>query len=92
MVRIKTALTHLAQESSDVRAVLAPMLRQADKWKKLPNGWTQDSVDKFWSSLTGENKHKVTECIKKMDGKVTDPGASDGAVSSASFTTFARPR
>lgn len=75
MFRIRTALTHIAQESADLRPVLVPMLRQADKWKKLPNGWTQDSVDKFWSSLTGENKHKVTECIKKMDDKVTDPGA-----------------
>jgi hypothetical protein len=49
--------------------------RTADKWKNLPNGWTQKSLKSFWSSLTGKAKHKVTSCISKMDGKVDDPGA-----------------
>ena len=49
--------------------------KQAGKWEKLPKGWTQESVEKFWGSLTGDRKHKVTACIKKMDGKVDDPGA-----------------
>lgn len=31
MFRIRTALTNFAQESTDIRAVLVPMLRQADK-------------------------------------------------------------
>lgn len=48
---------------------------QAEGWAKLPKGWTQDSVDKFWDTLTGDRKHKVTACIKKMEGKVDDPGA-----------------
>ena len=47
----------------------------AKGWAKLPNGWTNESVKKFWDSLTGEKKHKVTECIEKMDGKVPNPGA-----------------
>jgi uncharacterized protein (DUF2126 family) len=45
-------------------------------WDKLPKGWTQDSLKKMWGTLTkGSSKHKVTACIKKMDGKVTNPGA-----------------
>jgi hypothetical protein len=51
------------------------MHKSADKWEKLPNGWTQESVKKFWGSLTGENKHKVTKCMKQMEGKVDNTGA-----------------
>jgi len=49
----------------------------ADKWKgPLPKGWTDASRKKFWNTLTSAApKHKVTECIKKMDGKVSNPGA-----------------
>ena len=44
-------------------------------WDNLPDGWTQDSLNQMWESLTGDRKHKVTACLKKMDGKVDDPGA-----------------
>lgn len=44
-------------------------------WENLPKGWTEKSVQKLWESLTGDRKHKVTACIKKMDGKIGDPGA-----------------
>ena len=60
-------------EYGDDRSVRAS--KQAAKWNSLPKGWTQKSVEKFWSSLTGDRKHKVTACIKKMDGKVDNPGA-----------------
>jgi len=49
-------------------------VRQAAGWDKLPNGWTQDSVKKFWSSLTGEAKHKVTKCIERMKAHMEEPG------------------
>ena len=65
-----------------VRAIRASVLKQADasarradKWKKLPKGWTQESLKKFWDTMTGTVKKKVTKCIKEMDGKVSDPGA-----------------
>jgi hypothetical protein len=49
---------------------------QAAKWGKLPKGWTEESAKKFWDSLTGDRKHKVTACIKKMEGtEIDDPGA-----------------
>ena len=48
---------------------------QAEGWSKLPKGWTQESVEKFWGTLTGDRKHKVTACIKKMEGEIDDPGA-----------------
>lgn len=44
-------------------------------WENLPKGWTQESLNKMWESMTGDRKHKVTACIKKMGGKVDDPGA-----------------
>lgn len=47
------------------------------KWKgPLPKGWTDESRKKFWNTLTsGAPKHKVTKCIKRMEGKVSNPGA-----------------
>jgi predicted DNA-binding WGR domain protein len=60
------------------RSVGMTPAKVAAKWKgKLPKGWTDESVKKFWGSLTSRApKHKVTECIKKMkDTAITDPGA-----------------
>lgn len=52
------------------------MSRTADKWKSLPKGWTEESVNKFWESLTSKApKHPVSRCIRQMEGKVDDPGA-----------------
>lgn len=45
------------------------------QWTTLPKGWTQDSLEEYWDTMTGSVKHKVTKCIKEMKGKVTDPGA-----------------
>lgn len=49
--------------------------RTAKPWGKLPKGWTEESVKKFWKSVGGKGKHKVTACIEKMTGKIDDPGA-----------------
>lgn len=51
-------------------------------WGKLPKGWTEDSVKKFWGSLTGDKKHKITQCIKRMEGKIDNPGAFCGSLAS----------
>jgi hypothetical protein len=48
---------------------------EAEPWGRLPKGWTQESLRKMWKSLTGDRKHKVTACAKKMAGKVSDPWA-----------------
>jgi hypothetical protein len=41
--------------------------RFAKKWKKLPPGWTDESVEKFWKTLgKGTPEHKVWNCIEKM--------------------------
>ena len=53
----------------DVTALLKtnPRSRVAKKWKKLPPGWTDKSVKKFWGTLTGTTpEHKVWDCIEKM--------------------------
>jgi len=54
--------------------------RHVAAWDNLPEGWTEDSLDSFWESLTGDVKHPVTKCIKRMDGKVSDPGAFCGSL------------
>jgi len=43
----------------------------ADKWEKMPKGWTDESRKKFWKSVGGD----VKKCMKKMEGKVSDTGA-----------------
>jgi hypothetical protein len=48
---------------------------EAARWEKMPKGWTDESRKKFWDTLTGDRKHKVTACIKKMKDKMDDPGA-----------------
>ena len=79
---IRDRLVRLAHESDPAtRQRLMPLVlkvnvlsKQAKGWSKLPKGWTQDSVKKLWASLSGDRKHKVTACIKKMTGKVDDAG------------------
>jgi hypothetical protein len=56
-------------------------VRVAKKWSKLPKGWTQESVDKFWGTLTDKApKHPVSRCIREMEGKVSNPGAFCGGL------------
>ena len=64
-----------SRKNPTLRALVGSLLRQADKWESLPNGWTDESVEKFWDTLTGDAKHKVTKCMEKMDGKIDDTGA-----------------
>jgi hypothetical protein len=46
----------------------AVAVRFAKKWKKLPPGWTDKSVEKFWKTLgKGTPEHKVWNCVEKMD-------------------------
>lgn len=81
----RKSATHIATElhRRGLTTEAATMQKiEADKWKTLPKGWTEKSVKKFWSSLTGDRKHKITQCIKKMSGKVDDPGAFCGGLAS----------
>mgnify|MGYP006289140913 CR=1 FL=1 len=73
--RAQTALLRIAVEVESLETV-----RTADEWRDLPNGWDDDSRKKFWDTLTGDHKHKITECIKQMTGKVDDPGAFCGGL------------
>ncbi len=59
----------------------AVAVRFAKKWKKLPPGWTDKSVEKFWKTLgKGTPKHKVWNCIEKMTDNVPNPGAFCGGL------------
>ena len=70
------ATAGLTNEAADFAKITA------EKWKSLPKGWTEKSLKSFWSSLTGDRKHKITACMKKMKGKVDDPGAFCGGLAS----------
>ena len=65
----------MKKSASRVAASYAARQVKAEGWAKLPPNWTEDSVKKFWESLTGPAKHKVTQCIKKMEDKMDEPGA-----------------
>jgi hypothetical protein len=66
---------------SALRVAAAHQAKQAKKWKNLPKGWTDESVRKFWDKLTAAApEHKVTECIDKMTGKFSNPGAFCGGL------------
>lgn len=45
------------------------------EWQNYPKGWTKESAEKFWKSLTGKRVHKRTACMKAMEGKLESPGA-----------------
>lgn len=68
-------LIRLARRDPAIGNPIRAILREAAKWDSLPKGWTQESVEKFWGSLTGEAKHKVTKCIERMGDHMDDPGA-----------------
>lgn len=48
---------------------------QTAAWESLPKGWTSKSLKSMWRSLTGKRKHRITACMKKLEGHVDDPGA-----------------
>ncbi len=75
VAHLDRAILRLAQNEPEVYVGLCRVGKIAAKWDTLPKGWTQKSVDKFWETLTGGVKHKVTKCIKEMEGKFDDPGA-----------------
>lgn len=78
MQHIRAELRKLAHDLPEIRGVVVPLTKSAAKWETLPKGWTDESVSKFWETLTGDNKHKVTKCIKEMskgDKNIDDPGA-----------------
>ncbi len=55
------------------RVRLSAIMKAAEP--DMPKGWTAKSAKKFWTSLTGDAKHKMTACMKSMEGKVSNPGA-----------------
>lgn len=74
-MNLRTAFIRIAHENPETRKTLLPLVKNAARWEKMPKGWTDESRKKFWETLTGDVKHKVTKCIKEMEGKFDDPGA-----------------
>lgn len=76
--RTVTALRRkgLHREARQVERILTA----EEGWEDKPEGWDRGSMKDFWDSLTGDREHKITQCIKKMKGKVDDPGAYCGSL------------
>lgn len=65
------------EESMNARRVIHYLDTITEQWETLPRGWTEDSLQRFWRSLTGDRKHKITQCIKKIEKnpEIDDPKA-----------------
>ncbi len=49
---------------------------EGDKWGgSMPKGWTDKSRSKFYDSMSQSKEGPTTNCMKKIDGHVDDPGA-----------------
>jgi hypothetical protein len=78
---LRSKAIRVAYQNPDLRPAVLKAIKTAEPWKgNLPKGWTQKSVEKFWGSLTGDVKHKVTKCMERMEGKLDDPGAFCGSL------------
>lgn len=85
MSDLRSRLIRLAHTNPELRPHLLPLVADVGRtaaWENLPEGWTEDSVQSFWDNLTGDVKHKITKCMKRMEGKVTDTGAFCGSLAS----------
>jgi len=57
------------------KSILEGNEKEAAKWEgPYPKGWTKESLKKYWNTLVGDLKHKVSACMRRMEGKVSDPG------------------
>lgn len=82
---LRAKLIRLAHTNPELREAILPLVSGMGRtaaWENLPEGWTDESVQSFWDSLTGDVKHKITKCMKQMEGKVTDTGAFCGSLAS----------
>jgi len=83
MSDLRTRLIRLAHADPSLRPHILPLVSErVAAWENLPEGWTEESVQSFWDSLTGDVKHKITKCMKQMESKVTDTGAFCGSLAS----------
>lgn len=64
--------------------IIRHAIREAieEAWETLPRGWSEESLQRFWSSLTKNRKHKITACAKRIAGHVSDPWAFCGSLAS----------
>lgn len=79
---VKEALDATGASKVDVNRWLGFNGLRLAAWENLPKGWTEESVKKMWATLTGDTKHKITKCMKEMEGKVDNTGAFCGSLAS----------
>ena len=75
MQPLRTRRDYGEDESMKTDEIINSVAARHAQWDNLPKGWTSKSVDSFWNTMVGDAKHKVTKCMKKMDGKIDDTGA-----------------
>lgn len=85
LVRVKdqeTLWSDVERWLGDNRQMPADRFDRWAAWENLPKGWTQESVKSMWNTMTGDAKHKITKCMKEMEGKVDNTGAFCGSLAS----------
>lgn len=84
MTPLQASVIRLASTNPEMRPHLLPLIAAGREaaWENLPKGWTEESVKSMWATLTGDTKHKITKCMKEMEGKVDNTGAFCGSLAS----------
>lgn len=70
--KLKTASVDVRMQRIAARICVA---ENSSPWGNLPKGWSKESATKMWNTLVGDVKHPTTKCIKKLKGKMSNPGA-----------------
>lgn len=88
MNELRKKVIKLAHDKPELRKHLLPLLKEGTEkdaagWTSLPKGWDEDSLKKFFKTLTDANpKHPWTACFDKIKGKVKNPEAFCGSLKS----------
>lgn len=69
----------------DPKGTTMAKTKKAEGWPTKPDGWDKGSMRKYFSTLTGPVKHKVTKCIKELKGASWLDDPSDPAPFCASL-------
>jgi hypothetical protein len=84
--QLRKSVVKLAHDKPELRRHLVPLLKEAKGWSKLPKGWTEESLKKFFTTLTDkEPDHPWTACYDKIKGKVDNPEAFCGSIKSVAI-------
>lgn len=69
-------LIQKAKSGEDAEEVNVPSVVDMAGWDSVD----QAQAKKYWDKITEGSTHKITACIKAVEGNVSDPGAFCGSL------------